>query len=148
MPDVRNVWWLSNTTPVTIKWKDEWYPSVEHFYQAMKSPNKRVRSQIHQMSWSAAKKFGAGLKRDDWPTVKLKVMEFGLRQKFSPGSDFAQKLLDSYPTELVEYCEWHDNFWGSCTCKSCGDRGQNHLGKLLMKIRDEYLTGNAQSAIL
>ena len=30
------------------------------------------------------------------------------------------------------------NNWGVCRCARCGNRqDQNHLGKLLMKIRDE-----------
>jgi len=48
-----------------------------------------------------------------------------------------QMLLDTGSQELVEGNVWHDNFWGNCTCSKCPEPGENHLGKLLMKIRSE-----------
>ena len=42
---------------------------------------------------------------------------------------------------LVEGNTWHDNYWGCCTCSRCaGRRGRNNLGRLLMKLRAEYMT--------
>lgn len=39
---------------------------------------------------------------------------------------------------IEEIVSWHDNFWGNCTCVKCENiEGQNWLGKLLMKVRDE-----------
>ena len=40
-------------------------------------------------------------------------------------------------SELVEKNNWHDNFWGDCTCLRCYRIGENHLGKLWMELRDE-----------
>ena len=34
--------------------------------------------------------------------------------------------------ELIEGNVWNDTFWGVCNGK-----GHNHLGKILMKVRDE-----------
>lgn len=70
--------------------------------------------------------------RHDWSDVKLSIMEELLRLKFARGSDLAQQLLNTGDQELVEVNWWNDTFWGVCN-----GRGANHLGKLLMKIREE-----------
>ena len=63
-------------------------------------------------------------------------MEELLRIKFS--DEFLKQQLLSTGEELIEGNYWHDNFWVSCSCEKCGNRGQNNLGKLLMKLRSEY----------
>jgi len=40
--------------------------------------------------------------RPDWEDIKMKVMLFDLRKKFSPRSILAQKLVETYPKKLVE----------------------------------------------
>ena len=33
---------------------------------------------------------------------------------------------------------WHDNIWGNCSCEKCKNiPGENRLGKILMRIREE-----------
>lgn len=49
--------------------------------------------------------------------------------------DLKAKLLETGDAELVESNWWHDYFWGVCN-----GRGENHLGKILMKIRAELAT--------
>jgi predicted NAD-dependent protein-ADP-ribosyltransferase YbiA (DUF1768 family) len=63
-------------------------------------------------------------------------MEYGLRQKFSK-PEFISLLLNTSNREIIEGNYWHDNYWGSCTCDKCGNKGLNKLGILLMKIRKE-----------
>jgi len=78
------------------------------------------------------KKFGKTLElRKDWDNIKLEVMEYGLRQKFSK-KYFKEKLLETKNKELIEGNYWNDTYWGICRGK-----GDNNLGKLLMKIRKE-----------
>ena len=38
--------WLSNFSPATIVHEGITYPSVEHFYVAMKTPDPKIREQI------------------------------------------------------------------------------------------------------
>jgi len=46
--------------------------------------------------------------------------------------DLREKLLETDNRQLVEG-NWHgDTFWGAC-----GGKGQNHLGKILMEVREE-----------
>lgn len=129
---------LSNFWPAKVMLDGEEYPTTEHAYQAAKFLDQDRRKAIQEASTPAlAKKMGRGKDlRPDWEDVKLFVMEDLLRQKFQ-NKELKQLLYETGQVELVEYNYWHDNTWGSCTCKKCGDVGQNHLGKLLMKIRSE-----------
>jgi len=125
---------LSN---MTFAWVDldEWsYPSVEHAYQAAKTLDTKERKIIFNMkSPYDVKKYSKTLTlRKDWDEVKLKVMEDLLRQKFTKNSEHGQKLLDTGDAHIEETNWWGDTFWGVCKGK-----GENHLGKLLMKIRGD-----------
>lgn len=122
------------------------FESVETFYQAMKTESVEKRREISLMTASQAKKAGSKLTiRKDWEDIKLKVMEYALRYKFTPGTSHYSKLMET-DGKIVEDNLWHDNFWGVCYCgaltsspygkRNC-TKGKNHLGILLMKIRDE-----------
>lgn len=129
---------LSNFFLCTIMYDGMKFTSNEAFFQAMKTQNKTVRKQFEGISPAAAKKLGRTIKlRPDWESIKLQVMEHGLRKKFDPATniDLVIALVNTGNDELVESNYWHDNYWGSCTCSKCGNKGQNNLGKLLMKIR-------------
>jgi ribA/ribD-fused uncharacterized protein len=117
------------------------YPSTEHAYQAAKTLDPNIRKLFLLVTASKAKRMAKGIKvREDWNNVKTSVMEELLRQKFAPGTLFAAKLMELKGYDICETNWWHDNFWGSCTCAKCADKGENVLGRLLMKLRDELLS--------
>lgn len=60
------------------------------------------------------------------------------KAKFTQNADLKQKLLNTDNAYLEEGNTWHDNIWGNCQCDKCkAVAGQNYLGKILMKIREE-----------
>lgn len=59
-------------------------------------------------------------------------MKDALFYKFSQDKDLRDKLIATGNTELIEDNTWNDRFWGVCN-----GEGINHLGKLLMELRDE-----------
>ena len=133
---------LSNFTHVPHGIHD--YPTVEHFFVAMKTKDEDMRERVKAMfSPGQVKRFGRTLDiREDWNSIKLEVMEYALRIKFTAGTRLAQMLVDTGDQHLVEVNYWHDNYWGDCSCARCDEmeqRGQNNLGKLLMKIRSELV---------
>lgn len=131
--------WLSNFYPVRIQYIEEWYPSVEHAYQAAKSDNPDVRKRFLIGDAKSARAKGRRIKvRADWNSSKLAVMEHLLRQKFQRG-DLRAQLLSTGDQELVEGNWWGDQFWGVYHGK-----GDNYLGKLLMKIREELRAPEAE----
>lgn len=111
------------------------YPTNEHYFQAMKTMDSKQRQEIAACDTPGkAKKLGRKVfLRPDWEEVKLGVMETGLRMKFSD-PDLANKLIATGNEELIEGNWWGDTYWGVCN-----DVGENHLGKLLMKIRSELV---------
>lgn len=113
------------------------YPSVEHAYQAAKTFNETERKIIRENPDPVfAKRMGYKVqKRPDWEDVRLGIMNDLLQQKFQKPS-LAQKLLKTNPQHIKEGNTWHDNYWGSCSCPKCQDKGKNNLGKLLMQTRN------------
>lgn len=130
--------WLSNffpcEYPIFLEGSDiAGYPSVEHAYQAAKTFDMGFRTRIRLGDAVHAKRFFKNRKefmRPDWDQVKLSIMEHCLRQKFQKGI-LREYLLKTGDEEIVEGNTWGDVFWGQCPVGT----GENHLGKLLMKIR-------------
>lgn len=113
--------------------------TVEHFFQAEKANTTAWKSLIRTAETAdKAKKLGRKcVRRPDWEEVKLEVMEKLLRDKFSDPL-LLTRLKKTNGEILVEGNYWHDNFWGNCRCEKCQEiNGHNHLGRLLMQIRDE-----------
>jgi ribA/ribD-fused uncharacterized protein len=130
--------WLSNFFPVVVKLDGVSYPSVEHAFQAAKTTDVEWRLLIRQHSASDAKHMGQCCDlRPGWDAMKLAVMEDLLRQKFRINW-FKTLLLRTGDRNLVEGNDWDDTYWGVCR-----GTGENHLGILLMKIREEMKEGKA-----
>lgn len=119
------------------------YPTVEHYYQAMKVADDGYRNAVATAkSPGEAKRLGSResmekngyILRPDWEEIKVEVMSRGVRQKFFPGRPLASKLLDTGDAELIELNNWNDRTWGMVEVD--GERvGQNLLGKILMETR-------------
>lgn len=110
--------------------------SVEHLYQAAKATT--MDDYLNVLACrtpGAAKRMGKEIVcRSDWDDVRLTLMEHFLREKFVWNTTLAVKLRETSHCLLVEGNHWGDTFWGVCDGK-----GENHLGKLLMNIRDNFL---------
>ena len=132
--------WFSNFEPMDVPFVYQGiaYITAEHFFQAMKADKEDLatRALIASGTASEAKKLGRKVKlRKDynWDEIKLLVMEDILRIKFAPGTSWYYKLVAT-EGEIVEWNNWGDRVWG----KTYDGIGENHLGKILMKIREEY----------
>ena len=126
---------LSNFYLCNIEYNGFKYTSVEAAFQAQKCLDKNVMAEFTKMTPGQAKKHGRKVKlRNDWESVKLSIMEELIRIKFTSNRDIQQLLLDTQNAELIEGNNWNDRFWGVCKGK-----GENNLGKILMKIRNEFL---------
>jgi ribA/ribD-fused uncharacterized protein len=124
---------LSNFWPAVVEYEGITYPSVEHTYQSAKTLEMAERRRIAAIVEPGdAKRAGRALpnQRADWEQVKLRVMEECVRYKFTQHADLREKLLATGDAELIEGNTWGDRFWGVCD-----GQGENHLGKILMKVR-------------
>lgn len=135
--------WFSNFKYIGFPIYDEYgieFYTVENCYQACKTLDINQRQLFKDTKPSYAKRLGRKVHlRNNWEDIKVDIMERALRQKFakSPMNSWWAKLCDTKNEQIVEFNNWHDNFWGKCTCESCNLNGKNMLGKILMKIRDE-----------
>ena len=127
---------LSNFYPVEIKLDGIVYPNAETAFQAQKTLDVEERRKFSMLKNPVqAKRLGRKVKlRDDWEEVKLDIMTEIVSQKFLQHPHLIEMLLQTGDKELVEGNKWGDRFWGVCKGK-----GDNHLGKILMKIRDTYI---------
>lgn len=126
---------LSNFSRHPITMDGRVWPTVEHYYQAMKSPSTVVQDSIRFAdSPGSAKTLGKQVTiREDWEQVKMGIMKDALIAKFTQHPELRDLLMETGYEELIENSpiDWE---WG---CGSDG-QGQNKLGKLLMEVRDEF----------
>lgn len=129
---------MSNFEPVEVFLDGESFPTTEHAYQAAKTFRAEERQEIREEPRPGrAKRMGREVTlRPDWELVKLAIMEDLQSQKYMRSDTLRMKLVETGDAPIVEGNDWHDNFWGDCSCAKCEEvEGQNHLGKILMGIR-------------
>lgn len=130
----------SNFFPCQILDK-EWgivFRSGEHMFQSRKTFDFADKIMIRDCDTPGkAKRAGRRIiLRSDWELIKVPVMFDVVFSKFHQNPELAKLLKETGDAELIEGNNWHDNFWGSCSCLSCRTKKkENWLGKLLMDIR-------------
>lgn len=122
---------LSNFYPAEVTYRGDVYNSVEQAYQAAKTNDLDERARIlGEKSPGKAKRLGQRVTlRADWDQSKLSVMHELVLQKFQD-KVLRAELLATGERLLIEGNWWNDRFWGVCR-----GQGENHLGKILMKVR-------------
>jgi N-glycosidase YbiA len=127
---------FSNFSNHPIEINGRVYPTVEHFYQAMKFRDFEYAEKIRRASSPMeAKRLGRTRKltvRDDWEQNKVDVMRQAIREKFRLNTQLRDILLSTGDEELIEAAPY-DEFWGSGRT----GEGQNWLGRILMEVRSE-----------
>lgn len=115
------------------------YPSSEHAYQAAKTLSTRMRLHVAQLtSPGQAKRAGRSFNvRDDWEQIKFSAMMLIVLKKFLSNPELLSKLLATGNVTLIEGNTWGDTYWGVCDGK-----GYNHLGQILMLVRDHAKSGD------
>lgn len=129
---------LSNYAESEIQALNSVWPTAEHLYQAQKFVLPSHRERIRTASSAAAAKAIAwgeltDYVRPDWDSLRVRAMEFTLRNKFLQNANIGFLLSTSFPLPIAEDSE-QDSFWGI----GSGD-GENQLGRILESIRNEIL---------
>lgn len=128
--------WLSNFAPVKITIGQFTYSSVEHAYMSEKSDSiewKRFCADSNNTPGTVKKASRNITLKYDWDSIKLDVMEKCLNIKFEHQL-YKNLLLQTGNEHIQEGNFWNDKFWGVCLKTNKGD---NNLGKLIMKIRSK-----------
>lgn len=133
---------------VPIIWGDISFSALENAYQSGKSSHVLVRRAISRMTPGKAKREGEkilkkGISVNRWwnDDFRLRLMERLDFEKFSKDPELKAKLLATGDREIIEGNNWHDNFFGKCSCDNCPvekqrpEAEQNNKGKILMRVR-------------
>lgn len=129
---------LSNFWKSEVEYEGVKYKTSEHAYQAAKTLDPSERQSIANLDRAGeAKRAGRKVTlRDNWEGIKDGIMLDILRIKFADPT-LRDELLRTGDALLVEGNTWHDNHFGVCCCDKCNGVGDNMLGELLMKVREE-----------
>ena len=130
-------YFLSNFYEVPVTYDNITYQNNEAAFQAQKTLDKNKREEFAFLDPAAAKKYGRKVQlRSDWESVKVDIMYEICKAKFTQNPELTEKLLATGDEELIEGNDWGDMIWGQVNGK-----GQNNLGKILMRIRSELAAG-------
>lgn len=132
--------WLSNFYSVPIMFRGTLYQSVEAAYMSARCDDPDWKkfcadpmSSAGQIKRASKDLKEQGKERITWADEKLQVMEQCLIEKFKVPY-LREKLIATGDQNIVEGNEWKDQFWG-VRFDLQPNYGENHLGRLLMKIR-------------
>jgi ribA/ribD-fused uncharacterized protein len=113
----------------------------EAAYVAEKAYHQLDKDMLTKMNGKEAKAYGKKLEVTSnlWlerDTVsgkeKLVAVMFEIvLMKFAQNPELRKRLVETGDDQLIEINNWHDYFWGVCDGK-----GTNHLGIILMKVRE------------
>lgn len=134
----REFYCFDNFSSFKVKYDGYLYSSVEEAYQALgfkESAPDIYQEIINCYSAHEAQKIAYANKdkrRKDWDEIKVVIMEELLRCKIEQNPYVKKKLLETKGYTIVEDSP-KDSFWGWGEDRN----GNNQLGKLWMKLRDE-----------
>ena len=122
---------LSNFYETPVTWNGLTYLNNEAAFQSAKTFSDREC--FTNLDPSSAKKLGRKVQlRSDWENVKDDVMYEICKAKFSQNTELKKRLLSTGNEHLEEGNTWGDKIWGTVN-----GNGENRLGKILMRIREE-----------
>lgn len=123
---------LSNFYHFPFWYNGVYYQNSEAAYQAQKTLDENIRWEFQHLAPGAAKRKGRLLElREDWDELKVDIMYYIIKQKFSH-KKMKELLLNTGDALLIEGNVWKDSFWGVYQ-----GEGLNYLGKILMRVRAE-----------
>jgi ribA/ribD-fused uncharacterized protein len=139
---------FSNDSEHPIEIDGEKFPTVEHYFQAMKAKEfddqevyKKIVSSKTPKAAKAAGKKVKNFATEVWDSKREAVMEKGVRAKFVQHPELRKELLET-GDKIIGKADARNTFWGIGTGMSSEKakvpskwRGQNKLGKLLMELR-------------
>ena len=124
---------LSNFYESPVIYEGITYLNNEAAFQAQKTLTNKERLAFSMLNPSQAKKLGRSVSlRPDWEDIKIDIMYNICKAKFTQNETLKTKLLKTGDAMLIEGNTWGDKIWGQVN-----GVGENNLGKILMRIREE-----------
>ena len=130
--------YLSNFSPHGFEINGLYWPTVEHYFQAMKFPTHPEYQEKIRMAKSPAQAKTLGRTRaipirPDWDSVKDDIMRYAVQAKFDTHQRLRTELIATQTETLIEDAPT-DYYWGAGRTGT----GKNRLGEILMETREGY----------
>jgi ribA/ribD-fused uncharacterized protein len=127
---------FSNFSPHAIKINGKVFPTVEHAYHAAKFDDEKIKEEIRNAkspleSYALGQKYKS-VRKANWDEIKVQTLHEIVKEKVLQHQEVRDALLATGDEEIVEVNPT-DDFWGN----GKDGNGQNQMGKILMKIREE-----------
>ena len=135
---------LDNFSAFGFEMNGEYFQTSEHAFQYLKfvDTNKEIANKIKEsFSPNDARNIAHENKEyrlSNWTDVKYQNMEKVLRLKVEQNPIVKDVLLNTKDYIIAENCIDEDTDWGL----DSNNQGDNNLGKIWMKIRDDIKGGN------
>ena len=135
---------LDNFSAFGFEMNGEYFQTSEHAFQYLKfiETNKDIANKIKKSySPNDARRIAHENKKyrlPNWSKIKYDNMEKVLRLKALQNPIVKECLLNTKDYVIAECCIDEDTDWGIDN----NNQGNNHLGKIWMKIRDDIKGGN------
>jgi ribA/ribD-fused uncharacterized protein len=142
---------FSNMSQHPIEVEGIQYPTVEHYFQAMKAKEFKDYEMLAKIviakTPKAVKAMGKKVKnfvKEVWDAKRDEVMRTGVRAKFVQHPELRKQLQETGERQIGE-ADARNMYWGIGTSEASEKskhpekwRGQNKMGKLLMELRTEF----------
>jgi len=142
---------FSNMAEYPIQIEDKRYPTVEHYFQAMKANDFGDTAMLDKImktpSAKAVKALGKKVKnfvKEKWDADKVDIMKRAVRAKFVQHPELQKQLIATEDRKIGE-ADARNTFWGIGTSEATEKskdptkwKGQNQLGKIMMDLRTEF----------
>ncbi len=133
------------TSAHPIRLGDEQWPTVEHYVQAQRFECKKLQAEVRAAMYAFEAKALARRRpdalRNDWEIVRDEVMETAIREKFRQHPCLRDALKATGDAEIIEASPVNTH-WGV----GAEGTGKNMLGRIMMKVRDEFRKSFDQSS--
>ena len=127
---------FSNFSDHLVFYDGLFYKNSEAAFQAAKFLDEKIKENFLYLNPSDARKLGKSRSlplRKDWEEVKDEIMYDIVKAKISQHPEILKILLETNDAMLIEGNTWGDKYWGQVNGK-----GENRLGEILMRLRDEF----------
>ena len=142
---------FSNSAKKSVEIDGTTYPSVTHYFIAMKAREAKNDDLYEKIVSAATAKAAKALekkitlKEEDWEAKQDSIMEKAVRAKFTQHPEIRAKLLET-GDRPIGFADARDIYWGIGTSQDTDKaskkskwRGQNKLGLILHELRNTFM---------